>query len=273
MDDYENHSPSKVVLEAANNGYIRRLPNKYDKYMHSKNSQGRNPVLIYADKQYLSRLPQRFLTSEYLLEEDNSGMTAIHIAAKRNQLQHVPKELLTKENLLKVDSKGFSALDYAVMNRSLRGIPEDTLEQIRQERLVSEQYNLHLRSPEVKPPAGIEVPLGTKGDLKELVKNFYSNPFALGSLQDFVRASVPERNSGSVFLSPTKDPNHPEVYVQTKGGVGLNFSVKSNNQDLGLVDLGTFKKDDILEVITQLQKVIGPKPKLHYDDSPNICLR
>ncbi len=254
----DSTNPKKVVLYAANNGELRQLPNKYNKYMDVKDSFGRNPVLISAMKGYLPRLPDAAKKDNLFLERDNTGQNALHLAARYGQLRHIPKNLLTHDNLSVVDKDGNSVYDYVRRFNLKDQLPEGL------------RANVEI----VKKEVFNEVPnFGSLEDAKHLVKNFYNESYNLEALRKFVKA-VPEKGKQSgVLYGNSLDPNFESVLADPIGDGAVKFSARSKHEDLGNVDLGIYRREDILGAIKELSKRTPLKALRSIDDSPNVCMR
>jgi hypothetical protein len=258
--DYESTNPKKAVLYAANNGDLRRLSNKFFKYMDVKDSQGRNPVLISAAKGYLSRLPIDGIKLEQFLEKDIHGQNALHIASRFGQFHHLPKEILTDENLSQVDKSGNSVYDYVREFGQLDQLPDGLRAKASLPK--AKQYE------EVLSPV-----MGDKEELKNVISNFYNSPVVLGSLREFVKSSDSKGSRGNVLFGLSTDSGYGDSIVKPMGNDILNFSVKSKDEELGMIDLGNYKKDDVLSVIKDISRTTPIKVMRNYDDSPNVCMR
>lgn len=112
-----------------------------------------------------------------------------------------------------------------------------------------------------------------KVELKQVLSHFYKDPFARGALQDYIHCADPKRDSRQILLSASPDSKMGHVLAVSLANGVLNFSVTSDNKELGKVDLGTFDKKDILEVVNKLNKVSPVKRLRNIDDSPNVCMR
>lgn len=226
--------------------------------MDVKDSFGRNPVLISAMKGYLPRIPDAAKKDNLFLEKDNIGQNALHLAARHGQLRHIPKDLLTHDNLSVVDGDGNSVYDYAREFNIKDQLPEGL------------RANVEIAKKEVPN----EVPnFGSSEDARHLVKNFYNESYNLEALRKFVKG-VPEKGKQSgVLYGYSLDPNFESVVADPIGDGALKFSARSKHENLGNVDLGVYRREDIMGAIKELSNKTPLKSLRNMDDSPNVCMR
>jgi len=112
-----------------------------------------------------------------------------------------------------------------------------------------------------------------KEGIKEIIHNFYNHPIALGELKEYVISSEAKDPKGYVLYGGAMSPDYGNVVVSPMGNGLLKFSVSSLDKSLGLIDLGTYEIEDVVDVLNEIGKTTPMKTRKYYDDSPNVCMR
>jgi hypothetical protein len=109
------------------------------------------------------------------------------------------------------------------------------------------------------------------GGLEKIISHYYKGAHVLGALQEYVKVSDSKRASRQNLLSPCPDSKHEYLLAEALDGKTLNFSIKTDGIK---TDLGTYKKEDVLEAIAKSTKKAlnksNPKKSKTYQDGPTM---
>jgi hypothetical protein len=112
---------------------------------------------------------------------------------------------------------------------------------------------------------------GSSQGLEKIISHYYKGAHVLGALQEYVKGSDSKRASRQNLLSLCPDSKHEYVLAEALDGKTLNFSIKTDGIK---TDLGTYEKEDVLQVIGQTIKNALNKSNLKksktYQDGPTM---